>query len=217
VVERNDTPHLWGRQCSSTTTHSGAERQRQRNGEGGGAAAPAQWPGDSGAGSARRIDSDESRGTWSSGDTPPLGAGNARRRPPAVERNGSGKGAARAAGQRPQRSGPAGPAREQRRRLSPANRKRRQSGYGDGKAFIAEQIAATVVEEKDRGIRAGPTGSRGERRGTGRAPGRNPAAAPRGAERTLSWLGGEGTGDPSRAHEPERRSGEASFAPQPVH
>jgi hypothetical protein len=68
-------------------------------------------PGGSGAGSARRTDSDDSRSTWSNGDTPNLGACNARRRPPAAERSGGGKGTVRAAGQRPQRSGPAGPAR----------------------------------------------------------------------------------------------------------
>jgi hypothetical protein len=74
----------WGRQCSSRSSRSGAadsEQPRQINGEGGGAAAPAQWPGGpargSGSGSARRMGSDDSRGTWANGDTPRHGASRA--------------------------------------------------------------------------------------------------------------------------------------------
>ncbi len=43
-VERRRSPS-WGRQCSVTSTRSGAGQQRQINGEGGGSAAPAQWTG----------------------------------------------------------------------------------------------------------------------------------------------------------------------------
>jgi hypothetical protein len=45
VVNRRHSPY-WGRQCSSATARSGAERQQWKNGEGG-AAAPAQ-PGEPG-------------------------------------------------------------------------------------------------------------------------------------------------------------------------
>ena len=60
------------------------------------------------SGDARRIDSDDSQGTWLVGDTPPLGAGSARRGPPAVERSGSGRRTARVEGPR-QAQWPGGP------------------------------------------------------------------------------------------------------------
>jgi hypothetical protein len=106
-----------------------AEERRGRRGSGPSAVARRAQPGGSSSGSALRMDSDDGRGTWSNGDTLPLGAGSARRRPPAVEQSSSCRSTARAAGQRPQHSGPAGPARGQRLRLSPVNRQRRQSGY----------------------------------------------------------------------------------------
>jgi hypothetical protein len=84
VVERRHS--FRGRQCSSTTTRSGAERQRQENGQRGGAAVPAQ-PGGPGPKTKRR------RTVRVLGHTAPhpfLGAGCARRRPPAAERSGGG-------------------------------------------------------------------------------------------------------------------------------
>jgi hypothetical protein len=115
----------WGRQCSSATTRSerggssgetaeAAGQLPRRSDPAGlsqGAAAPDQpgedtatavrpGPGASGPSSARPVDSDDSRGTWSNGDTPSLGAGSARRRQPAVGRSGSGRGTTEAARQR---------------------------------------------------------------------------------------------------------------------
>ena len=86
------------------------------------------------SGDARRIDSDDSRGTWLVGDTPPLGGklGQA----VLVEDRPPWSGAAEAEEQQGwrgrlggKRSGPAGPARGQRCRLGQATRQRRQSGY----------------------------------------------------------------------------------------
>ncbi len=107
---------------SGRSTARAAGQQPQRSGPAG----PARG---SGSGSARQLDSDDSRGTWSNGDPSHYGAGNASRRPPAVGRSSSGRSTARVAGQRHQRSGPAGPARRQWLLLSPANGQRRQSGY----------------------------------------------------------------------------------------
>ncbi len=99
MVERRRSPS-WGRQCPSTITSSGAaavEERRGRQGSGPSAVARQAQPGGNGSGSARRVGSDDSRGTWSSGDTPPLGAGSASRRPPVERqrrRNGEDGGAA---------------------------------------------------------------------------------------------------------------------------
>jgi hypothetical protein len=87
--------------------------------------------GGSGPGSARPKPKRQRRqsGYVVNGETPLLGASNARWRPHAAERSGSGRETAEAAGQRPQPSDPAGPARGRRLQLSPAKRQRRQSGY----------------------------------------------------------------------------------------
>jgi hypothetical protein len=73
-----------------------------------------------------------------------VGAGGALRRPPASERGGSSGRAAKAAGQRPRRSDPAGPARGQQLRLSPMNQQRRHSGY------VAKRSVAAARERQRR-------------------------------------------------------------------
>ncbi len=202
TMSAGDALPSWGRQCSARSSHSEAdsERPRQINGEGGGAAAPVQWPGGpargSGSGSARRMGSDDSRGTRADGDTPRNGASRAWWRPPAAERSSSGGTTARAAGQRHRRSGPAGPARgngsSSARRVgggdsggtwadgdTPPLGPRLRAG-GDRRRPPAVGEATAVVEQ------------RGRRGGGGRSTAARRAATPCRAERGRPSPGGGG-------------------------
>jgi hypothetical protein len=127
-----DTPTLG----AGSARRRGAERQRQINGEGGGAEAPAQWPGGPIPGAA----APDQPGEWAHSGATTVGV---RRRTETLPIMGqavlvddhpqwSGSAAADQRRRRrdscPQHSGPAGPARGQRLRISPANGQRRQSG-----------------------------------------------------------------------------------------
>ena len=124
--------------------------------------------------------------------------------------SGSGGGTARAAGQRPQRSGPAGPARGQRLRLSPADGQRRQSGY-----VVERRHSPSWGRQGPSATTSGGAAAAEERRGrygeVVTAEGRRRSGGPGRPARTEgdAGIGGEARGIRAGPTRPEKRSGGA--------